>query len=89
MIQTNWIKKKIDKQDISEKCRMCGEHEESISHILVECKKLGQIEYKQRHDSIVRILHLQMCQHHGLISEVKWYNHKLESVIENENVKIL
>ena len=31
-IRTNWIKKNIDKQDISEKSRMCGERDESISH---------------------------------------------------------
>ena len=87
-IRTNWIKKNIDTQDISEKCRMCGKRDESISHISVECKKLALIEYKQRHDSIARILHLEMCQNHGLFEEVKWYNHKPESVVENENIKI-
>ena len=30
-----------------------------------------------------------MCQHHRLVGEVKWYNHKSESVVENEDVKIL
>ena len=88
-IRTNWIKKNIDKQDVSEKCRVCGERDESISHIIAECKKLAQTEYKQRHDSIARILHLEMCQHHKLIGEVTWYNHKPESIMENENVKIL
>ena len=68
---------------------MCGERDDSISHILAECKKLAQIECKQSHDSIAIILHREMCQHHGLIWEVKWYNHKPESVVENENVKML
>ena len=54
-----------------------------------ECKKLAQKEYKQRHDNIVRIVHLELCQKFGLFGEVKWFNHKPASVVENDRVKIL
>ena len=30
-------------------CRLCGEKGESVNHIVCECKKLVQREYKQRH----------------------------------------
>ena len=60
-LRTNWIKKNIDGQDISEKCRMCGKMDESIVHVITECKKLAQKEYKQRHDGIARNVHLEMC----------------------------
>ena len=43
-IRTNWIKKNIDKQDVLEKCRLRGERDESISHIIAKCKKLAQTE---------------------------------------------
>ncbi|XP_047475423.1 uncharacterized protein LOC125029527 [Penaeus chinensis] len=46
-------------------------------------------EYKQRHDSIARIVHLELCQKFELVGEVKWYNHRPESVMENDRVKIL
>ena len=88
-LRTNWIKKNIDKQNISEKCRMCGQRDESVSHIVAECSKLAQTEYKARHDNVARIIHLELCQNRKLIDEKKWYNHKPESVYEDEKVKIL
>ena len=43
----------------------------------------------QRHDNIARIVHLELCQKFGLVGEVKWYNYKPASVVENDSVKIL
>ena len=88
-LRTNWIRKNIDGQEVSEKCRMCGERDESIIHLIAKCKKLAQKEYKQRHDNIARIVHLELCQKFGLVGEVKWYNHKPAIVVENGRVKIL
>ena len=68
---------------------MYGERDESITHLIVECKKLAQKERKQRNDNIARIVHLELCQKFGLVGEVKWYNHKPASVVENDRVKIL
>ena len=63
--RTNWVKN-IDK-DVGEKCRMCGERDKSIFHLVSECKKLAQLDYKQRHDNIAGIVHLELCQKHGLL----------------------
>ena len=87
-LRTNWIKKNIDGQDISEKCRMCEEMDESIVHVIAECKKFAQKEYKQRHDNIARIVHLELCQKFELLGKIKWYNHRPESVMENDRVKV-
>ena len=57
--------------------------------MIVEYKKPAQKEYKQRHDIITRIVCLKLCQKFGLVGEVKWYNHKPASVVENDRVKIL
>ena len=88
-LRTNWIRKNIDGQEVSEKCRMCGERDESINHLIAESKKLAQKEYKQRHDTIARIAHVELCEKFGLVGEVTWYNHKPASVVENDRVKIL
>ena len=88
-LRTNWIRKNIDGQEVSEKCRMCGERDESINHLIAKCKKLAQKEYKQRHDNIARIVHVELCEKFGLVGEVTWYNHKPASVVENDRVKIL
>ena len=85
-VRTSWIRKIIDGQEVSEKCRICGERNESITHLIAECRKIARKGYKQRHDNIARIVHLELCQKFGLVGKVNWYNHKLASVIENDRV---
>ena len=49
-IRTNHIKARIDKTQQNSKCRLCGDKDETINHIISECSKLAQREYKARHD---------------------------------------
>ena len=49
-IRTNYIKAKIDKTQQNSKCRLCGKRDETVNHVLCECSKLAQREYKTRHD---------------------------------------
>ena len=88
-LRTNWIRKNIDDREISKKCKMYGERDESIIHFIPDCKSLAQKEYKQRRDNIARNVHLERCQIFGLAGKVKWYNHKPASAVENDRVKIL
>ena len=88
-LRTNWIRKNIDGQEVSEKCRMCGKRDKSITYLIAECKKLAQREYRQRHDTIARIVHLELCQNFGFAGKVKWYNHKPVTFVDNDRVKIL
>ena len=37
-LRTNWVKKNIDGQDVSEKCRKYGEKDESITHLIADVK---------------------------------------------------
>ena len=46
MCCTNYTKNKIDKTSENPLCRMCGERGETVQHIICECKKLAQREYK-------------------------------------------
>ena len=74
-LRTNSIKYRIDMQTISVACRMCGEREESISHILAECKMLAQNQYRLwRHDKVAQIIHWQFCERYNFESGGKWYN---------------
>ena len=62
---------------------------ETISHIVSECEKLAQKEYKRRHDNVARIVHWKLCGKYNLKRSEKWYEHAPEDVVENEEVKIL
>ena len=49
-IRTNHIKARIDKTQQNSKCSLCGDRDETINHVISECSKLAQREYKKRHD---------------------------------------
>ena len=69
--------------------RMCCEKGETVSHIICECGKLAQKEYKRRYNNVVRIVHWEMCKMYDPPRAEQWYNHKPEGVTENESVKVL
>ena len=46
-IRTNNIKGRIGKTQQSGKCRLCGDRNETINHMISECSKLAQKEYKE------------------------------------------
>ena len=57
-LRTNSVKNRIDKQDVSPSCRMCGEREETVGHIVAECKMLAQKYYENwRHDKVAQVVH--------------------------------
>ena len=65
-LRTRRIMKNIDKKDVQDKCRLCGERDETVAHIVSECKQLAQNEYKKcRHDKVAAMLHWSLCQQYG------------------------
>ena len=61
-VRTNHIKAKIDKTQQNSKCRLCGDRDETINHIISECSKLAQKEYKTRHNWVGKVIHREMCK---------------------------
>ena len=57
VIRTNHIKARIDKTQQDSKCRLCGDRDETINHIISECSKLAQKEYKTKHDWTGKVIH--------------------------------
>ena len=48
--RTNHIKARIDKTQQNSKSKLRGDRDETINHIITECRKLAQKEYKAKHD---------------------------------------
>ena len=88
-IRTNHIKARIDKMQINSKCRLCGDRDETINHIISECSKLAQKEYKARHDRVGKVIHWEMCRKFQFDHTNKWYMHNPEPVTENDSHKLL
>ena len=45
-IRTNHIEERIDKTQKNSRCRLCGNRDETINHIISEFSKLAQKEHK-------------------------------------------
>ena len=89
-LRTNSIKRIIDKQNVSVKCRMCGEGGETVSHIVSGCKKLVQKQHRcWRHDKVAQVIHWDLCGKLGYDREEKYYNHEPQPVYESTNNKLL
>ena len=88
-IRTNHIKARKDKTQQNSKCKLCGDRDETINHIISECSKLAQKEYKARHDWVGKVIHWEMCKKFEFDHTSKWYMHNPAPVLENDLHKLL
>ena len=88
-IRTNHVKVRIDQTQQNSKCSLCGNRDETINHIISECSKLAQREYKARHDWVGKVIHWEMCKKFKFDHTNKWYMHNPAPVLENDSHKLL
>ena len=88
-IRTNHIKARIHKTQQNSKCRLCGDRDETINHIISECSKLALKEYKTRPDWVGKVVHWEMCRKFQFDHTNKWYMHNPAPVLENDTHKLL
>ena len=88
-IRTNLVKGKIGKSQGDSLCRVCIKVDEVIDHIVSGCSKRMQKEYKRRHDNLGKIVHWKLARKCNFEAGGKCYEHEPESVLENEDYKIL
>ena len=69
--------------------RLCGDRDETINHIISECSKLAQKEYKARRDWVGKVIHWEMCRKFQFDHTNKWYMHNPVPVLENDSHKLL
>jgi hypothetical protein len=65
-ISTNYFKKKILKQGIESRCRLCKEYDETIDHLISGYPTLAKNEYIIRHDKVCTHLHYSICKKLGI-----------------------
>ena len=88
-IRTNVVKGKIDKSEADSLCRVCRKKDESIDYIVSGRSKLAQKEYNRSYDNLEKIVHWKLAGKFNFEAGDKWYEHEPESVLENEDYKIL
>ena len=83
-IRTNQIKARIAKTHPNSKRRLCGDRDETINHIISECSKLAQKEYKTRHDWVSKVIHWEMSEKSKFDHKTKLYMHNPAAVLEKD-----
>ena len=59
------LKARIDGTREDASCIMCRSKDETVNHLLSECPKLAQVEYKRRHDNVAKGIHWDLCKQYG------------------------
>ena len=88
-LRTKAIKAKIDKTIDASKYRLCKEKEETVDHLISACSKIAQTDYKERHNNVASMLHWNLSKKYNIPAVEKWWEHKVDKVIQKEDVKIL
>ena len=88
-VRNNHIKARVDKTQQNSKCWLCGDRDETINHIISECRKLAQKEYKTRYDWVGKVIHRDMCKKFKFDHKNKLYMHNPAPVLENDTHKLL
>lgn len=80
----------IIKDGTSPLCRICGMFDEYVDYVISGCRELAKSEYIQRHDNALSYIHWKLCRNYNIMTSAdKWYEHKPETVVENEQAPIL
>ena len=87
-IRTNHIKTRIDKMQQNSKCWLRGNRDETINHIMSECSKLAQTEYKTTRYRVSKMIHWEICKKFKFDHTNKWYMHNPAPVLENDTHKL-
>ena len=61
-IRTNYVKAKINKTQQNSNFRLCGDRDKT-NHIISECSKLAQKEYKTRHEWVEKVVPWELCNY--------------------------
>ena len=88
VLETRSRKSRIYGEEVDPKCRLCGEWEETVSHLASGCGKLAGTQYVIRHDNMGRRVHWELCKKYDVRCGERWYEHEPESVVESRNGEV-
>ena len=88
-IKTNYYRNRILKDGTDPMCRICGQFQETVDHLVSGCPELAKTEYTQRHNKAAAYLHWTICKHYDIKVQDKYYEHEPATVTENQAATIL
>ena len=79
-LRTQWFRAKIQKENVSPKCRLCDGEDETIRHLSAGCTKLSKGPYKRRHDRMGLRVYWEVCKQYGVSCAERWYDEVPDTV---------
>ena len=88
-LATKHVCSRIFHQGTDTKCRLCGEHDETVHHIVSGCKMLAANQYLFRHDQVGKYIHWHILKDLGLKVTDSWIQHVPENVTTHKEMIIM
>ena len=70
-------------QESKKKCPHCGKAIRTVDHLATNCGKLLPFDYTQRHNEVLKCIHLNLCRQFNFTDNHKLRLHKITKKIEN------
>jgi hypothetical protein len=85
-VSTNCFKRKILKEEIESRCRLCKEYEETTDHLTSGCLILAKSKYVIRHDRVCTHLRCSICKTLGIEATENWYSHIPKPIFQHKDI---
>lgn len=69
-------------------CSHCRLKRKTVDHLATQCIKMLGYDYKQRHNEVIKCIHLFLCNKYGIKNNKRLRNHSVQEINANENVEI-
>ena len=70
-------------------CRICGQSQETIDHIVAGCPEVAKTEYLERHNKAASYLHWNICKEFNINTKAKCHEHGRQTVLKKHDITIL
>lgn len=80
----------MNKQVPSLQCRVCGQAEETILHLLSACPSMAVSAYLYRHNLVAAVIHWHLSKIYSFpVRATSWFTHKPLPVVQTTTAKLL
>jgi hypothetical protein len=86
VVATNYYQKHILRNTNDDICRLCNGQAETIHRVITGCPVLAPTDYKNRHDQVAKIIHIELAKIHNMLQiSPPYYIYSPDPYMENDS----